>query len=64
MPVDLTLTYADGASETVRLPVEIWFLGNHYVDVRAIPRDLAKVEIDARHGFPDVRRGNDVWVKP
>jgi hypothetical protein len=63
MPVDLTLTYADGASETVRLPVEIWFLGNHYVDVRAIPRDLAKVQIDAQHGFPDVRRGNDVWVK-
>lgn len=63
MPVDLTLTYADRSTETARLPVEIWYLGNHYVDVRPIPRELARVEIDARHGFPDVRRGNDVWMK-
>jgi hypothetical protein len=63
MPLDLTLTYADGSSETVRLPIEIWYLGNHYTYVRPVPGDLAKVEIDARHGIPDVRRANDVWVR-
>ncbi len=64
MPVDLTFTYADSTTESVRLPVEVWYLGNRYVDVRPIPRDLIKVEIDTAHAIPDVRRGNDVWVKP
>ncbi|HEV8353448.1 MAG TPA: M1 family aminopeptidase, partial [bacterium] len=63
MPVDLTLTYADSSSETVRLPVEVWYLGNHYVDVRSIAKDLVKVEIDASHTIPDVRRENNVWMK-
>jgi len=63
MPVDLTLTYADGTSETVRLPVEIWYLGSHYVYERPSTRDVVKVEIDARHYFPDVRRANNVWMK-
>jgi hypothetical protein len=64
LPVDLTLTSADGTSETVRLPIEIWYLGNHYVYERPVPGDLAKVEIDARHDTPDVRRANNVWAKP
>ena len=64
MPLDLTLTYADGSSETVRLPVEIWLLGNHYVYERPVPGELAKIEIDARHDIPDVRRANNVWTKP
>ncbi len=63
MPLDLTLTYADSSTETVRLPVEIWYLGNHFTAVRPIARDLVKVEIDARHSIPDVRRENDVWVR-
>jgi hypothetical protein len=63
MPVDLTLTYADGTSETVRLPVEIWYLGSHYVYERPRTSDLVKVEIDRAHHFPDVRRANNVWAK-
>ena len=64
MPVDLTLTFADSSSVSARLPVEIWYLGNHYVDQRRVPGELVSVEIDARHGIPDVRRENNVWVKP
>jgi hypothetical protein len=63
MPLDLTLTYADSSMETIRLPVEIWYLGNHFTAVRPIARDLVKVEIDAQHGMPDVRRENNVWVR-
>jgi hypothetical protein len=63
MPLDLTLTYADSSTETIRLPVEIWHLGNHFTTVRPIARDLVKVEIDAGHGLPDVRRANNVWEK-
>ncbi len=64
MPVDLRLTYANGATEDVRLPVEIWFQGNHYVYVRKVPAAVVKAEIDPAQNFPDVRRGNNVWTKP
>ncbi|MGE5761278.1 MAG: M1 family metallopeptidase, partial [Gemmatimonadota bacterium] len=66
MPLDLTLTYANGSSETVRLPVEVWYLGNHYLYEQAAQggSDLVKVEVDARHAMPDVRRANNVWTKP
>jgi hypothetical protein len=63
MPVDVTLTYADGTSETARLPVEIWYLGNHYLYERPMTHGVVKVEIDAGRNFPDVRRGNNVWMK-
>src|SRR5712692_7358210 len=61
MPVDLTLTWGDGTKQTVRLPVEVWYLGNHYVYDLPATRDLVRVEIDAGHDIPDVRRGNNVW---
>jgi len=63
MPVDLTLSYGDGTKETVRLPVEVWYLGNHYVYDRPTTRDLVKVEIDAGRNFPEVRRANNVWAR-
>jgi aminopeptidase N len=63
MPVDLRLGYATGATDDVRLPVEIWFQGNHYVYERKVPADVVKVEIDPGQNFPDVRRSNNVWQK-
>ena len=63
MPVDLTLTWGDGTKQTARLPVEVWYLGNHYVYDLPAPRDLVRVEVDASHNFPDVRRANNVWAK-
>ena len=31
MPVELELGFADGSTQTVKLPVEIWYGGNRYV---------------------------------
>lgn len=64
MPVDLRITLADGKTEDVRLPVEIWLQGNHYAYETKFPADVVKVEIDPRQEFPDVRRENNVWTKP
>ncbi len=64
MPVDLRLGYANGAADDIRLPVEIWFQGNHYVYERKVPAEVVKVEIDPGQNFPDVRRANNVWAKP
>jgi len=63
MPVDLRLTLANGAVETVRLPVEIWYRSNRYAYTRQVAADPVKVEIDPGMNLPDVRRENNVWVK-
>ena len=63
MPVELRLTYAGGATENVRLPVEVWDFGNTFVYERPVSADVVKVEVDPGHRFPDVRRGNNVWGK-
>src|SRR2546426_9734989 len=63
MPVDLPLTLANGAVETVRLPVEIWYRSNRYAYARQVAADPVKVEIDPGMNLPDVRRENNVWVK-
>ncbi|PYO97362.1 MAG: hypothetical protein DMD61_12485 [Gemmatimonadetes bacterium] len=63
MPVELRLTYAGGATENARLPVEIWFQGGRYAYVRKVPAEVVKVEVDPDQHFPDVRRENNVWTK-
>jgi hypothetical protein len=63
MPVDLRLAFADGTTERVRLPVEIWYEGNRFVYVRSFPSDVVKIEIDPDRNFPDVRKANNVWEK-
>jgi len=63
MPVDLRLSYANGAADDVRLPVEIWFQDNHFVYERKVPAEVVRVEIDPGQNYPDVRRGNNTWQK-
>ena len=63
MPVDLRLTFADASVENTRLPVEVWFEGDHFTYVRAFSKELVKVEIDPDKNFPDVRRQNNSWAK-
>jgi len=62
--VDLRVTFANGSVEDVHLPVEIWWLGNHYVYERKFAVEVTKVEIDPGQNVPDVRRENNVWTKP
>ena len=64
MPLELRLTYAGGATESVRLPVEVWYFGNTYVYERPVNADIVKVEVDPGHRFPDVRRANNLWQGP
>lgn len=63
MPVDLRLTYADGSSDRLRLPVEIWYLGNRYILLRRLPKQLLRVEVDPDQAFPDVNRENNAWPR-
>ncbi len=61
MPAELRLTWADGSTETVRLPVDMWRLGPDFVFRLPAGRALAAVELDPRRVLPDVDRSNGAW---
>ncbi len=65
MPARLTITLADGSTLKREVPVSSWLSGRREATV-VVPRGrtVTRVEIDAAHGFPDIDRSNNVWVKP
>jgi len=63
MPVDYRVTFDDGQSVDLRLPVQVWASTNRWTTrVKAEGRRIVKVEIDPDGNFPDVDRANNVWV--
>ncbi len=63
MPAELTLSFADGTTELVRLPVEMWNLGPRYTyRIRGRPA-VTGVELDPRHVLPDVDRANNRYPR-
>jgi hypothetical protein len=63
MPVELKLTYDDGTSTVVTLPVEIWNLGSRFVFTAPGSKRVVGAEVDPRHVLPDVGRGNNAWPR-
>jgi hypothetical protein len=64
MPVKLAITRAGGAVQRVEVPVSVWLGGARKYVVRVAGKPaVTKVEIDPEGLFPDVERGNQVWVK-
>ena len=62
MPVELRLTYDDGSSDTIRLPVEMWNQGPHFTYRAPDGRQITAVEVDPREALPDVDRDNNRWL--
>lgn len=64
MPARLAITRADGRVERREIPVEHWLAGERRASV-SVPagRTVVRVELDPERGFPDVRRGNNVWER-
>jgi hypothetical protein len=64
MPATLKLSYADGTSETVKLPVEIWNLGSRFVySATTGGKRVVRAEVDPEHRLPDMDRKNNVWPR-
>ncbi len=63
MPAELRFTYDDGTSETVRLPVEMWNLGQHFTYRVPARKVVRQVEVDPRGVLPDVDRANNLWTR-
>jgi hypothetical protein len=64
MPAELKLTYDDGTSDVIALPVEIWNLGSRAIySVDAGSRQVVGAELDPRHALPDLDRTNNRWPR-
>jgi hypothetical protein len=63
MPAELSLTFDDGTTQTVKLPVEMWNLGDHFGYRVPGTKVVKSVEIDPRRALPDVDRGNNRWPR-
>ena len=61
MPVELALIMDDGSTQRLRLPVEVWGLGDRYTALIPGPRKVTGVTIDPGGWYPDVDRSNNRW---
>lgn len=63
MPVELLVTYSDGRTEEIDLPVEMWNQGPRFTYRVAHTNEISSVEIDPDQALPDVDRGNNNWER-
>jgi len=59
LPLEMELTYDDGTTERVRLPVEMWNLGPAFAYRVPDGRKVKGVIVDPRSVLPDVNRANN-----
>jgi len=63
MPAELAITFEDGTTSTVKLPVEMWNLGDRFTYRVPGTKSVRAVEIDPRRALPDINRGNNRWAR-
>lgn len=59
MPAELKLTFSDGTTEAVRLPVEMWNQGREFTYRVPGTRTVTRAELDPRAVYPDINRSNN-----
>jgi hypothetical protein len=64
MPVELQLTFDDGTTQLVKLPVEIWYLGERYVHEDHSGKVIVAATVNPDGTFPDAIATNDAWTRP
>lgn len=63
LPLEMDLTFTDGSTERVRLPVEMWNQGSRFAYRLRSAKEVRRVVIDPRRVFPDVDRANNTRVR-
>ena len=63
MPATLAITYDDGTTQQVRLPIEMWNLGDVFVYRVPDKRGVRRVVVDPNQALPDVDRSNNQWPR-
>jgi hypothetical protein len=61
LPLEMDLAYADGTTERVRLPVEMWNLGPRFAYRVRGGRQVTGVVVDPRGVLPDIDRKNNAF---
>jgi hypothetical protein len=59
LPLEMELTYEDGSTERVRLPVEMWNLGPRFAYRVRGGKRVKSVVVDPRQALPDIDRSNN-----
>ena len=59
LPLEMDLTFRDGSSERVRLPVEMWNQGSKFAYRLKTAKEVRRVVIDPRRVYPDIDRANN-----
>ena len=59
LPLEMELTYGDGTTERVRLPVEMWNLGPAFAYRVRGGKRVTDVVVDPRRALPDTDRANN-----
>ena len=59
LPLEMALTYSDGSTERVKLPVEMWNLGPRFAYRVREGRSVKRVVIDPKRALPDTNRANN-----
>jgi hypothetical protein len=63
MPATVAVTYDDGTTQQVRLPIEMWNLGDVFVYRVPDKRGVRRVVVDPNQALPDVDRSNNQWPR-
>jgi hypothetical protein len=64
MPVHMVVTFADGTTQRINLPVEIWrFNENQFVHGFFSNKEITGVQLDPDEAFADINPANNVWRK-
>ena len=61
MPVDLTVSFADGSTKKIHQSIAVWEKGNRTVTVKFTgAKKISKIELGSIHS-PDINKKNNVW---
>ncbi len=62
LPVVLAIKQANGTTDTIKLPAEIWQRGGTWTFRYKSTSKITNITIDPNHDFPDINTSNNVWV--
>jgi hypothetical protein len=63
MPATLAIAFTDGTTQEVKLPIEMWNLGDRFAYRVPGTKTVQRVVVDPKNALPDVDRTNNAWPR-
>jgi hypothetical protein len=63
MPATLAITFTDGTTQDVKLPIEMWNLGDRFAYRVPGTKSVQRVVADPHGALPDLDRSNNSWPR-